>query len=278
MEGFRGAFRDQLPRPVGRLIADEWDGILEAFAHYEPLSKEDKPARKNMNPSGQRSFTAVLEPLRNGLGWVIARIPFDVDKAWPQRVRQRVRGEIEGFSFRSSLFGISHSEGGGYFLLVNRKMQKAAGAQVGSRVRIVMEPDLEERPALMPPELAAELKGDRQLRRYFDGLTEYMRRVICAMVSEPANPATRKKQAGQWAERLMLTMEGEQEVPPVLRVAFQREPLAKKGWEAMTQTQRRGHLLGIFYYKEGKARENRAAKAVEEALRVAKKKPRAGED
>jgi uncharacterized protein YdeI (YjbR/CyaY-like superfamily) len=67
-------------------------------------------------------------------------------------------------------------------------------------------------------------------------------------------------------------------VPPILRAAFQRQPLAKKGWDAMTQVQRRGHLLGIFYYKEGEAREKRAAKAVEEALRVGKKKPKGYED
>jgi len=233
-------------------------------------------AAKSKSPSAQKSFTAVLEPLRNGLGWVIARIPFDVDKAWPQRVRQRVRGEVEGVPFRSSLFGFS--EGGGHFLLVNNKLQKAAKATIGSKVRIVMEPDLEERAALMPPELAAELKGDRQLRKWFDGLNEYTRRMICGLVQEPTSPATRQKRAEQWAERLMLTMEGEQDVPPILRAAFQREPLAKKGWEAMTELQRRGHLLGIFYYKEGAAREKRAAKAVEEALRVAKKQPKASKD
>jgi uncharacterized protein YdeI (YjbR/CyaY-like superfamily) len=122
------------------------------------------------------------------------------------------------------------------------------------------------------------LKGDRELRRWFDGLNEYTRRMICALVAEPKSPVTREKRAEQWAERLMLTMEGEQDVPPILRAAFQREPLAKKGWEAMTQVQRRGHLLGIFYYKEGNARESRAAKAVEEALRVAKKQPMVRED
>jgi uncharacterized protein YdeI (YjbR/CyaY-like superfamily) len=178
--------------------------------------------------------------------------------------------------FRSSLFGIS--EGSGYFLLVNNKLQRAANVTIGSQVRIVMEPDMEERPALMPPELAAELKGDRELRRWFDGLTEYTRRMICGLVQEPTNPATRQKRAEQWAERLMLTMEGEHDAPPILRAAFQKEPLAKKGWEQMTQVQRRGHLLGIFYYKEGESREKRAAKAVEEALRVAKKKPKDGED
>jgi uncharacterized protein YdeI (YjbR/CyaY-like superfamily) len=239
-------------------------------------AKKTNPTKKVKGTLGQKSFTAVLEPLRNGLGWVIARIPFDVETAWPHRVRQRVRGEVEGVPFRSSLFGFS--QGGGHFLLVNNKLQKAAKVTIGSRVRIEMEPDMDERLALMPPELAAVLKSDRELRRYFDGLNEYTRRTICALVQEPTSLATRQKRAEQWAERLMLTMEGEQDVPPILRAAFLREPLAKKGWELMTQLQRRGHLLGIFYYKEGEAREKRAAKAVEEALRVAKKRPKASEE
>jgi uncharacterized protein YdeI (YjbR/CyaY-like superfamily) len=247
----------------------------------KPVRKTSPPDKKNLaergkNHSGQKSFNAVLEPLRNGLGWVIARIPFDVDKTWPERVRQRVRGEVEGVPFRSSLFGFS--EGGGHFLLVNNKLQRTAKVGIGSRAQIVMEPDMEERPALMPPELSAVLKGDRELRRWFDGLTEYTRRMICSLVQEPASPATRQKRAEQWAERLMLTMEGEHDLPPILRAAFLRQPLAKKGWEQMTQLQRRGHLLGIFYYKEGEAREKRAGKAVEEALRVAKKQPKARED
>jgi hypothetical protein len=73
------------------------------------------------------------------------------------------------------------------------------------------------------------------------------------------------------AERLLLTLEGESEPPPILQAAFLRQPLAQKGWEAMTVHQRRGHLLGIFGYQSAEARERRTAKAVEEALRVARK-------
>jgi uncharacterized protein YdeI (YjbR/CyaY-like superfamily) len=78
------------------------------------------------------------------------------------------------------------------------------------------------------------------------------------------------------AERMLLTLEGETEPPPILHAAFLRQPLARKGWEAMTPTQRRNHLLGIFYYQTADARERRAAKAVEEALGVARKSSRAG--
>jgi uncharacterized protein YdeI (YjbR/CyaY-like superfamily) len=193
-----------------------------------------------------------------------------VPKAWPVRERLRVRGEIEGFAFRTSLFAFS--QGGGHFLLVNRKVQAGAAATVGTRVRIRLEPDLEERPALIPEELAALLKGERKLRAWFEKLSPSMRREIGKWVEEPRSAETRLKRAGKMAERMMQAMEGEEEPPPVLRAAFQRQPRAAESWKALTPAQRRNHLLGIFYYESVEARERRAAKAVEEALRAAEKR------
>ena len=215
-------------------------------------------------------FRAVLEALGNELRWVIARIPFDPAKQWPERRGNRVRGEINGFAFRTSLF--PYPQTGGRMLLVNKRMQAGAKARVGSKVEITLEPDFEERPALMPPELEKELKADRQLRKWFDSLSEYTRRTFCAMVAEVKNPESRQKMAERTAERLLLTMEGELETPPILKAAFAQQPLAETGWKAMTAAQRRGHLMGIFYYQSAEGRENRAAKAVDEAVRVARKK------
>lgn len=156
-------------------------------------------------------------------------------------------------------------------VLVNKKMQKAAGARQGDLVRMVLEPDLEERKAAMPKELDRALKADRQLRKWFDGLTEYMRRTFCAMVSEIENSESRERMAARIAERLLQAMEGEQETPPILKAAFARQPLAQAGWKAMTATQRRGALLAIFYYESAEARERRAAKVVEDALKRGRK-------
>jgi uncharacterized protein YdeI (YjbR/CyaY-like superfamily) len=222
-----------------------------------------------MSSSSAKTFTAVLEPLQTGLGWVVARIPFEVEKVWPVRKGLRVRGEIEGFAIRSSL--MAYARGGGHFLLVNRKMQAAAGARVGAKVRIRLEPDLEERPAEVPPELARALKGDRRLRKWFDGLGEAMRRDVGKWVMEPKSAASRENRAEQIAEWLLLALEGERETPPILVAAFRREPLAEKGWKAMTAAQRRRHLLGIFHYRGVEARERRAAQAVGDAVRVAKR-------
>jgi uncharacterized protein YdeI (YjbR/CyaY-like superfamily) len=179
------------------------------------------------------------------------------------------KSESGGFAFRTALFPDPHGEG--KVLVVNRKMQAGAKAMVGEKVRIWLEPDMEERPAEVPKELAEALKEDRRLRRWFDGLSYYMRRVIGAMVSEAKSPEAREKRAAKMAEWMMLAMEGEQELPPILKAAFLRQPLAGKGWEAMTRTQRRNHLLGIFHYQSAKSREKRAAQAVGDALRVAKR-------
>ena len=224
-----------------------------------------------MPKSVAKTFTAVLEPLRNGLGWVVARVPFDIRKTWPERKGFRVRGEIAGFAFRSALRPYT---GGGHFLLVNRKMQAAAKAGVGAKVRIKLEPDLEERLAVVPPELARAMKGDRRLRRWFDGLNDYTRRAICTLVSEAKTADARERKAEQMAEWMLLTLEGEvdpTDPPPILKAAFQREPLARVGWEAMSPARRRKHLWGIFHLQTADARERRAAQAVEDALTVARR-------
>lgn len=222
-----------------------------------------------MSKSAAKSFTALLEPDGTQLRWVIARVPFDIARAWPLRNGRRVRGDIEGFAFRTSLFPDPRASGS--ILLVNKKMQAGAKARPGDKVRITLEPDLEERPAELPPELAKELKSDRQLRRWFDQLSPSMRREISKWTGEPKSAESRRKRASRIAERMLLAMEGEHEPPPILRIAFQRNPKAEQGWNALTPTQRRNHLLGIFYYEGVEARERRAAKAIEDALRAAEK-------
>ena len=150
-------------------------------------------------------------------------------------------------------------------------MQAGARATVGSKVRIRLEPDMEERAAVVPPELTLALKDDRQLRKWFDGLSYSMRREIGEWTTEPKTAEGRQKRAEAMAERRLLTLEGEIDPPPILKAAFLRQPQARKGWEAMTAVQRRNQLLAIFYYQSAEARERRAAKVVEEALRVARK-------
>jgi uncharacterized protein YdeI (YjbR/CyaY-like superfamily) len=222
-----------------------------------------------MGPLSPKSFSAVLEATGTDLHWVIARVPVDLKKAWPGWGGRRVRGEINGFAFKTSLF--PGPGGVGCTLLINKRMQAGAKAAPGSTVKIRLEPDMGMPAVDVPKELTAALRGDKKLQRWFDRLSPSMRKGVSQFVDQAKGMETRKMRAEKIAEGLMLAMEGESEVPPILRVAFQRQPLAQAGWNAMTPTQRRNHLLGIFYVQTVHGRERRAAKAIEDAVLAARR-------
>jgi uncharacterized protein YdeI (YjbR/CyaY-like superfamily) len=192
-----------------------------------------------------------------------------VEEAWKKMIRLRVKVEIGGEVFRTSLFADAHR--GGHFVLVNKKMQKAAGAGVGGMVDFTIAPDLEERTPDVPAELAKLLKTQKRLAKWYEGLSEPTRWEIAKWIDGVKSAEARHRRAEQIAERLMLTMEGEKELPPVLEVAFRRAPLARKGWEAMTKAQRRSNLMAVFYYQGPEAREKRVRKVVEDCLKVRNK-------
>ena len=214
-----------------------------------------------------KRFRAVLEPLEgSSLGWVVARLPFDVGETWKKMVRLRVTVEVGGELFRTSLFAATGR--GGHFVLVNKKMQKAASAGVGGMVDFTIAPDLEECTPLIPPELAKLLKTEKRLTKWFEGLSEATRWEISKWIGGVKSADARQRRAEQMAERLLLTMESEKVLPPIIEVAFRRVPAAQAGWEVMTAAQRRSHLLAVFYYQGPEARQKRVDKLVEDALRV----------
>jgi uncharacterized protein YdeI (YjbR/CyaY-like superfamily) len=225
----------------------------------------------------KKRFKATLERLPGGLGWTVIRLPFDPAKAWPERSRMRVKGTINGVAIRTSLFSLS--DGSGQILLVNKKMQKEGQVFLGGTAEFVLEPDLEERVPAIPPELAKLLKQDRALKKFYDELSPSARSDIEKTLLEPKSGEARTRRAEQLAERMLLTIEGERELPPILQVAFRRNPKAAAGWKAMTPVQRRGHLMGIFYYQSPEAREKRTSKVVDEAIKIAEAKssPKSGD-
>jgi uncharacterized protein YdeI (YjbR/CyaY-like superfamily) len=213
-----------------------------------------------------KSFRATLERIPSRLNWVIIRIPFDVLKIWGTRGRLKVRGEINGFAYRSSLFPTRE---GKHLMIVNKRMQAGAKVTPGKVAQFRMQSDLEERTVSAPAELKRFLAKDRALRGWYDRLNYSTRKDIATWITDVKSAEARERRAEQIAERLLLTMEAEQELPPILRVAFAREPRAGQGWELMSLSRRRGHLFGIFYYRDPEARARRVNKAVEDAVDVA---------
>ena len=231
-------------------------------------------SKKKKAAGPARQFRATLERLQNNLGWVVIRIPFDATRLWGSRGQVRVKGTINGFDFRNTLFPTGD---GRHMLLVNRKMQKGGRVDAGSSAAFVLEPDLEERVVETPSELLKALGQDRQLRKYFEGMNPSTRREIAKWAAQPKSPDARRRRAEEIAERLMTTMMGERgELPPNLQAALARDPRLKRGWELMPPSKKRWHLIGLTGYKSPESRQKRLAKTLEEAAHYAKKADRDG--
>jgi uncharacterized protein YdeI (YjbR/CyaY-like superfamily) len=215
-----------------------------------------------MPKSNAKSFRATLEPSGMGLQSSFALLPFDIAKAWPGLKVRRVKGEINGFAFQTALFPTPRGHG----FIVNKKMLAGAGVRQGDRAQIRLEPDLEQRTEAIPEELIRAMRGAPGLRKWFDKLPAGHKRWIAHTITEPKSAASRQKRAEQTAELLYLTMEGEKEIPPILRAAFQRQPLSEAGWKTLTPIQRRNFLWGIFSCSRPESREKRVRLAIETAL------------
>lgn len=209
-----------------------------------------------------KAFRATLERMQSRLGWTIIRIPFDVGKVWGTRGQLRVKGQINGFAFRTSLFP---ARGGGHILLVNKRMQKGGDVYQGMSAQFHLEPDLAERVAIVPVELKRFLKEDSSLHKWFKQMNHSTRSEIGKWILQVKSAEARVRRAEQMAERLLAVMDAEHELPPVLQVAFARDAQALKGWRSMSPSQRRRHLFGIFYYRAPEARARRIEKTLEEA-------------
>ncbi len=215
-----------------------------------------------------KSFDAVLERKPGRLGWTIVRIPSSVSKAWG-RAAVKVRGQINGFAFRTSLFPDGKR---GHSLLVNKQMQRSAGAVAGTKAHFRLERDTAERVIKQPAELAKVLAQSKRLRKFYESLTYSMRKWIADQVAAGKEAATRARKAEQTAEWLMEAMEAERELPPLIERALAQEPQARRGWQTMTPAMRRGQLMGVFYYRSVEARARRLAKAMQLAREYAEKK------
>jgi len=202
------------------------------------------------------------------LGWTIVRIPFNAAKIWGRRGQIKVKGEINAFPFRTSLFPTG---AGGHYLLVNKKMQKGGSVRPGIAASFHLEPDTTERVIRIPAEFERLLRQSKPLLRFYESLSHSQRKEATKWITEPKNAETRVRRAEQLAERFLATMEAERELPPVIQIALRQNPKAHQGWEHMTPTQRRNQLLGIFYYQNPESRARRIEKALEQMLEHAEK-------
>jgi len=116
----------------------------------------------------------------------------------------------------------------------------------------------------MPEPLVGAFDGDKDLLAWFGTLRASWQKAIAAWVMEPKSEEARKRRCEQAAERLLQTMEAEQELPPMLAQRLRRVRYALLGWEHLSLSCKREFLMAIFGTRGEDARERQIQKMIEE--------------
>jgi uncharacterized protein YdeI (YjbR/CyaY-like superfamily) len=221
-------------------------------------------------------FRAKVKALEGALGWRIVDVPFDVKKAFGAAGRVPVKGTVNDFAFRTSLFP---RKDGKHFLLLNKKMQKAADAgNIGDAVNVEIDIDKEKRTVAIPPLLKKALSEEEGLLQFFNKLPYSYKKWMSDSVLEPKSEASQRNRAEKIAVHIFECMDAEEswatrrELPPILTQALQHNPKAKKGWELLPPSHRRSHFFGIFSSQNPETRAKRVEKAVKMMVEYAEKK------
>jgi hypothetical protein len=133
-----------------------------------------------------KRFRVLLEKHENSEATGIT-IPFDVEKTYGTRSRVPVRGTINGFPYRGTIFPM----GGKYIFVVNRELRTNAKVKGGEQISVTMERDDEPRIITPPADLARALRANRTAQAAWDKLSYTHQKEHARAVEDAKRPETR---------------------------------------------------------------------------------------
>ncbi|MFL5731883.1 MAG: YdeI/OmpD-associated family protein [Chloroflexia bacterium] len=131
-------------------------------------------------------------------------IPIDVHAVFGSRARVPVRGTINGFSFRSSLFPY----GGVHYLIVTRAVREGAHVKAGDTVDLVLERDDEPRIVTPPPDFSQALAANAPARDAWEKMSYSRRKELVNTIEEAKKPETRARRIDKALAELTPTHDG----------------------------------------------------------------------
>jgi hypothetical protein len=142
-----------------------------------------------MKVMAAKRFKALLEKDANSEATGIL-IPFDVLKVFGTRSRVPVRGTINGFAYRGSIFPMG---AGKHYMIVNKNVRAGANVKGGETISVVMERDDEPRIITPPEDLARALKSNQQAKAAWEKLSYTHQKEHAQAIEEAKRPETRAR-------------------------------------------------------------------------------------
>jgi Domain of unknown function (DUF1905)/Bacteriocin-protection, YdeI or OmpD-Associated len=141
----------------------------------------------------RKKFKAKAEPAGPGGAWCFIAIPLEVSEDWGTRARVRVKGTINGFSFRSNIQPME----GRHLLTFNKQLQACAKAKPGDTVTVVVERDTEKWIVEPPAELAKAFRRNKEAKSLWDKLAYTHRKEFAQWIAGAKQMETRDRRAAK---------------------------------------------------------------------------------
>jgi len=147
----------------------------------------------------KQTFTVKLIGRGPNGSWTHMDVPFNVEEAFGTKARVAVRGTVNGFPFRSSLFPRGQ---GVFYMAFNKEMQKGAKAGVGDTVSVIMEPDTAPRTVAVPADLKRALAKAPAQNQIFASLSYSHKKEYVDWIESAKKPETRLNRVNKAIEML----------------------------------------------------------------------------
>jgi hypothetical protein len=141
-----------------------------------------------MKMSAKKKFKTKIVSIGPSGAWSELQIAFNVEKEWGSRARVSVRGTINCFAFRSSIFPDGK---GGHTMMVNKAMKLGGKFASGDTVVMEMEPDTKPRAITVPKDFKSSLAGNANARAEFEAFAPSHRRAYVDWITQAKRAETR---------------------------------------------------------------------------------------
>jgi bifunctional DNA-binding transcriptional regulator/antitoxin component of YhaV-PrlF toxin-antitoxin module len=136
--------------------------------------------------AGKQTFRAVISMA--GGGGAFVKVPFDVEKTFGKK-RVKILATIDGEPYRGSLVRMG---GPDHMLIVLKEIRERIGKQEGDEVEVTVEEDTTPRVVHIPPDFAAALRAEPEVRTFFQALAYTHQREYVRPIAEAKREETRR--------------------------------------------------------------------------------------
>ena len=132
--------------------------------------------------------TRLVRP--EGVGtWTFAPVPLDIPGRALLKARMRVKGEIDGVPYRSSLMPAG---GGELFVVVPKPLREKIGKKSGDVVTMTLQLDNARLTLSVPTDLARALGRNSKARAWFDKIAPSHRKAYVQWIEQAKKKETRQ--------------------------------------------------------------------------------------